>query len=96
MRKLRLTGGEPLVRKGFMTLVERLSRHLASGALDELTLTTNGTRLAEFAADLAPAGRAADQRLAGHAWSRTFRRGSPAAATWPRCWPGSRRPRRRG
>ncbi len=52
VRKLRLTGGEPLVRKGFITLVERLSRHLATGALEELTLTTNGTRLAEFAADL--------------------------------------------
>jgi cyclic pyranopterin phosphate synthase len=51
-RKLRLTGGEPLMRKGLMTLVERLSRHLASGALDELTLTTNGTRLAEFAGEL--------------------------------------------
>eukprot|EP01035_Chromulina_nebulosa_P001709 gene1709-2307_t len=55
-RKLRLTGGEPLVRKGFMGLVESLSRHLKSGALDELTLTTNGTRLAEFAADLARLG----------------------------------------
>ena len=55
-RKLRLTGGEPLVRKGFMTLVESLSRHLASGALQELTLTTNATRLAEFAAPLAAAG----------------------------------------
>jgi cyclic pyranopterin phosphate synthase len=55
-RKLRLTGGEPLVRKGLLGLVERLSRHLASGALDELTLTTNGTRLAEFAADLARVG----------------------------------------
>jgi cyclic pyranopterin phosphate synthase len=55
-RKLRLTGGEPLVRKGFMSLVEGLSRHLASGALDELTLTTNGLRLAEFAAPLAAAG----------------------------------------
>ena len=55
-RKLRLTGGEPLVRKGFMELVERLSRHLASGALDELTLTTNGTRLAHHAADLARLG----------------------------------------
>jgi len=55
-RKLRLTGGEPLVRKGFMTLVEGLARHLRSGALDELTLTTNGTRLAEFAAPLAAAG----------------------------------------
>ena len=55
-RKLRLTGGEPLLRKGFMELVERLSRHLDSGALDELTLTTNGTRLAEYAADLARFG----------------------------------------
>ena len=55
-RKLRLTGGEPLVRKGVLTLVERLSRHLASGALDELTLTTNGTRLEAFAADLARLG----------------------------------------
>jgi cyclic pyranopterin phosphate synthase len=54
--KLRLTGGEPLVRRGFMELVERLSRHLDTGALDELTLTTNGTRLAEHAADLARLG----------------------------------------
>src|SRR5579863_1754250 len=45
VRKLRLTGGEPLARKGLMDLIERLSRHLSSGALDELTLTTNGTRL---------------------------------------------------
>ncbi len=56
VRKLRLTGGEPLVRKGLMTLVESLSRHLRSGALDELTLTTNATRLAEFAPDLARLG----------------------------------------
>jgi cyclic pyranopterin phosphate synthase len=55
-RRLRLTGGEPLVRKGFMDLVARLSRHLASGALDELTLTTNGTRLAEHAEALAGHG----------------------------------------
>ena len=55
-RRLRLTGGEPLVRRGFMQLVEDLSRHLRSGALDELTLTTNGTRLAEFAGDLARLG----------------------------------------
>jgi cyclic pyranopterin phosphate synthase len=56
VRKLRLTGGEPLVRKGFMTLVAGLSRHLRSGALDELTLTTNGTRLAQYARDLAGHG----------------------------------------
>ena len=55
-RKLRLTGGEPLVRRGFMQLVEGLSRHLRSGALQELTLTTNGTRLAEFAGELARHG----------------------------------------
>jgi cyclic pyranopterin phosphate synthase len=55
-RKLRLTGGEPLVRKGMMDLVRSLGRHLRSGALDELTLTTNGTRLTEFAGELAEAG----------------------------------------
>ncbi len=55
-RRLRLTGGEPLVRRGFMQLVEDLSRHLRSGALQELTLTTNGTRLTEFAAELARLG----------------------------------------
>jgi len=56
VRKLRLTGGEPLVRKDVMALVGGLSRFLASGALDELTLTTNGTRLAEHAAELARCG----------------------------------------
>ena len=56
VRKLRLTGGEPLVRKGFMTLVENLSRHLKTGALDELTLTTNATQLDRYAAELARAG----------------------------------------
>jgi cyclic pyranopterin phosphate synthase len=55
-RKLRLTGGEPLVRKGFMDLVTGLSRHLKSGALDEITLTTNGTQLEAFAGPLAQAG----------------------------------------
>jgi len=55
-RKLRITGGEPLVRKGLMDLIRSLGRHLQTGALDELTLTTNGTRLAEFADDLAAAG----------------------------------------
>ncbi|MDX5330767.1 MAG: GTP 3',8-cyclase MoaA [Caulobacteraceae bacterium] len=56
VRKLRLTGGEPLVRRGVMDLIGGLSRHLKSGALDELTLTTNGTRLAAFAEPLAAAG----------------------------------------
>jgi cyclic pyranopterin phosphate synthase len=52
VKKLRLTGGEPLVRRGVMTLVESLSRHLRSGALDELTLTTNGSQLAKYASEL--------------------------------------------
>jgi cyclic pyranopterin phosphate synthase len=56
VQKLRLTGGEPLMRKGLMALVASLSCHLESGALKELTLTTNGTRLAEFAHQLAAHG----------------------------------------
>ena len=56
VRKLRITGGEPLVRKGVMGLFEALGRHLKSGALDELTLTTNGTQLAAHAVDLARLG----------------------------------------
>jgi len=56
VRKLRITGGEPLVRKGVMGLIGDLGRHLRTGALDELTLTTNGTRLADFAGQLADAG----------------------------------------
>ena len=52
VRKLRLTGGEPLVRRNVMSLVQSLSRHLDTGALDELTLTTNGSQLERFAADL--------------------------------------------
>jgi GTP 3',8-cyclase len=50
--KLRLTGGEPLVRRSIMTLVSSLSRHLASGALKELTLTTNGSQLQKYAPEL--------------------------------------------
>ncbi len=56
VRKLRLTGGEPLVRKNVMELVRSLSRHLASGALDELTLTTNGSQLSRYAVELADHG----------------------------------------
>jgi cyclic pyranopterin phosphate synthase len=56
VRKLRLTGGEPLVRHDIMLLFRSLSRHLASGALDELTLTTNGSQLPRFAEELAACG----------------------------------------
>ena len=55
-RKLRITGGEPLVRRDVLTLFRSLSRHLESGALHELTLTTNGTQLAQHAVDLASVG----------------------------------------
>src|SRR5690242_17331298 len=50
--KLRLTGGEPLVRRGIMNLFGSLSRHLKSGALKELTATTNGSQLAKYASEL--------------------------------------------
>ena len=56
VRKLRLTGGEPLVRRNIMWLIERLGRHLADRSLDELTLTTNGSQLARHARALAGAG----------------------------------------
>jgi cyclic pyranopterin phosphate synthase len=56
VRKLRLTGGEPLVRRGIMTLVAALTRHLESGDLDELTLTTNGSQLPKYARELADLG----------------------------------------
>ncbi|HXW20961.1 MAG TPA: GTP 3',8-cyclase MoaA, partial [Roseiarcus sp.] len=55
-RKLRITGGEPLVRRDIMRLFRSLSRHLESGALHELTLTTNGSQLARFAHELADCG----------------------------------------
>lgn len=56
VKKLRLTGGEPLVRRDVMTLFRSLGRHLDSGALEELTLTTNGSQLARFARELADCG----------------------------------------
>ena len=56
VRKLRLTGGEPLVRRNIIWLIERLSRHLQTGALEELTLTTNGSQLTKYADQLAAFG----------------------------------------
>ena len=55
VRKLRITGGEPLVRRGIMGFFRNVSRHLGNG-LDELTLTTNGSQLARHAAELADIG----------------------------------------
>ncbi len=56
VRKLRITGGEPLMRKNIMWLFRSLSRHLGGGGLDELTLTTNGSQLTKFASELRDAG----------------------------------------
>ncbi|MBY6054816.1 GTP 3',8-cyclase MoaA [Leisingera daeponensis] len=56
VEKLRITGGEPLVRRGIMTFFQAMSRHLETGALKELTLTTNGSQLVKYADDLYAAG----------------------------------------
>ena len=56
VKKLRITGGEPLVRKNILWLFEKLGRHLETGALEELTLTTNGSQLAKYAKELNAAG----------------------------------------
>ncbi len=89
VKKLRLTGGEPLVRRNVMSLVRSLSRHVNSGALAELTLTTNGSQLARFAGELPTAAFAAST-------SRSIRSippnsaPSPAGAISTRFWPASR------
>lgn len=56
VRKLRITGGEPLLRRGILTLFRGLSQHLADGTVEEVTLTTNGSRLVRHAAELAACG----------------------------------------
>jgi cyclic pyranopterin phosphate synthase len=85
VRKLRLTGGEPLVRPDFLRLVERLSRHLDSGALEEITLTTNASRLEAFAGPLAALGikriNVSLDHLDPAAYARITRGGSVAKAT---------------
>src|SRR5215472_17611478 len=56
VERLRITGGEPLVRRNVMHLFDRLGAHIGKGGLKEVTLTTNGSQLARFARDLAAAG----------------------------------------
>lgn len=56
VKKLRVTGGEPLVRRGIMSFFQTMKRHLDSGALNELTLTTNGSQLGKYAEELAACG----------------------------------------
>ena len=92
VKKLRLTGGEPLVRPGVMGLVERLGAWVASGELDELTLTTNGTLLARHAAALAAAGVRRVNVSLDTLDACTFRLRHAPATAWPTCWPASRPP----
>jgi cyclic pyranopterin phosphate synthase len=83
-RKIRITGGEPLVRRDIMQLFRSLSRHLQSGRLDELTLTTNGSQLAHFAGELASCGvKRINVSLDTLVSSRV-------EAILAGCWPGSR------
>jgi cyclic pyranopterin phosphate synthase len=72
-RKLRITGGEPLVRRDVMRLIESLGSDLGAGGLAELTLTTNGSQLARHAAALAQAAAACSRRWTG--WRLRARRG---------------------
>ena len=80
VRKVRLTGGEPLVRKNLMWLIKSLSRHLGAG-LDELTLTTNGSQLARYAEAACGQRHRPHQCLARYARCRDSSRRSPAGAT---------------
>ncbi len=77
VKKLRLTGGEPLVRRDIMVLFRSLSRHLKSGALEELTLTTNGSQLAPLRPRAGGLRRQAHQCLARHARSGEVPRRHP-------------------
>ena len=85
VRKLRITGGEPLVRRNVMTLFERLGRRLGHG-LDELTLTTNGSQLARYAEPLARAGvrrvNVSLDTLERRAPSPRLRDGAGSSARW--------------
>ena len=78
VRKLRITGGEPLVRKNIMWLFRALSRHLGSGALDELTLTTNGSQLRSTPHELKAAACAASTSRS----TRSIRRRFKAITRW--------------
>ena len=80
-RKIRITGGEPLVRRDITELFRSLSRHLESGTLQEITLTTNGSQLARFAEALANCGV---RRINVPLCSRR----SPGAASSAACSPG--------
>ncbi len=91
VRKIRLTGGEPLVRHNIMHLVRNLGQKIGAGGLDELTLTTNGSQLSRFAAELADSG----VRRINVSIDTLDSVPLPASATSPRCltaWMLPRRP----
>ncbi len=91
--KIRITGGEPLVRRDVMTLFRSLGARLGDGGLKELTVTTNGTQLAKLAGRAVRGGRPPDQRVAGHAGSGAVRPASPAGARSARRWTAFSPPR---
>ena len=88
MRKLRLTGGEPLVRRNIMSLFRALGRHLDSGALDELTVTTNGSQLARYAAELRACGVRRINVSIDTLDRRQVRRDHALGRLRARCWTG--------
>ena len=91
VRKIRLTGGEPLVRKGFMNLVNHLSVHLSEGRLDEITLTTNATQLARYAPQLKAAGVKRVNVSLDSLDPPTFERITRVAVNWKPYWRVSKR-----
>jgi GTP 3',8-cyclase len=86
IRKIRITGGEPLVRRGIMTLVRALGSLVQTGQLDEVTLTTNATQLSQHAQDLADAGikriNVSLDTLDPEAFKRITRRDAFGAVMW--------------
>jgi GTP 3',8-cyclase len=94
VEKLRITGGEPLVRRGILTFFDAMGRHLASGALRELTLTTNGSQLEKYAKDLANAGVKRINVSLDTLDARSSRE-SPAGVGSTKCSAASTRHRRR-
>src|SRR5258708_36997706 len=83
VRKLRLTGGEPLVRRDIMTLFRGLGRHIRDGALDELTLTTNGSQLARYAEEFRDCGVRRGQVSGGAVHPAKFAATPPAGRAAP-------------
>jgi GTP 3',8-cyclase len=84
-RKIRITGGEPLVRRDVMGLFRSLSRHLEAGTLQEITLTTNGSQLARFANELASCGVSRMNPFRSTRLIPLGSEGSPGVGIWTAC-----------